>query len=550
MKEELYSQKIENNKVPMNRKFIYYISYLLFFVLSNNGHAEDSAEDTARLKRELEETRAELSSIKREVSNIKSDFSSFKERVLRGEIKSSGSSQSSPDRPVISGDSSEDSIKSVKKYDLKSKGFSKISDLEDNQGKRYAITIGINKYQDTGISELSKARNDAKIVGKILKNEGQFDQVFVMTDDVDPRNDKENLYPTKLNIEEKIDSILQFSSPDDLIVFFFSGHGISDPQENGYLVTIDTVTGKQFNTSLQINSVVAKLRTKGIRKSLLVLDACRDVLYTTKSSARNSIIEKDFADSDLAATFYSTKAGYYSYEDDETEYGVFTKYLVMGMEGQADKNADGVIAFSELESYVHKGVKDWSTRKNKQQRPYTRVHGERAGDIAITFSNGKSDSITEKKIPPAVTRSDVIFRSVFAPGWGQFYAGSKIKGTIYSVTALGLAGYAGYRSQVMANAQSDYNSTIVLPGTSLFYPTYFQLKNAHSKLEDAQAGLTTALGVLTAFWIWNIIDSGAFTDLPKQDFFSLDIKVKPVNEQMIYARQTEQYGGISYTWRF
>lgn len=72
-------------------------------------------------------------------------------------------------------------------------------------------------------------------MGKILKDQGQFDQVFVMTDDIDPRNDKDNFYPTKLNIEEKLDAILRFSDPNDLFIFYFSGHGISDPDETGFL---------------------------------------------------------------------------------------------------------------------------------------------------------------------------------------------------------------------------------------------------------------------------------------------------------------------------
>jgi Skp family chaperone for outer membrane proteins len=341
--------------------------------LTSTETPSEESEKVKKLQEELDAIRKEFSSFKEDTEKKLDDLSNkTQERIVVKEPNNATKSLSPIKASTPTGESMTTLSKPAKTYGIQSKGL-KLKDLDENNGgKRHAIVVGINNYQDTGISDLSKARNDAKLVGKILREQGEFEQVFVMTDDVDPRNDKENLYPTKLNIEEKLDSLLRFSEPEDLVVFFFSGHGISDPDENGYLVTVDTVTDKQFNTSLRVNDVVQRLKNKGIKKSLLVLDACRDVLYSSKSSSRNSLLEKEYTEAEVAATFYSTKAGYYSYEDDETDYGVFTKYLVMGMEGSADSNGDGVVAFSELEQYVQKGVNYLSTKKNKQQNPITR----------------------------------------------------------------------------------------------------------------------------------------------------------------------------------
>ena len=49
--------------------------------------------------------------------------------------------------------------------------------------KKWALVIGVNDYNDVGITDLSKARNDAKIIGQILKEQGGFEKVCVMTDD-------------------------------------------------------------------------------------------------------------------------------------------------------------------------------------------------------------------------------------------------------------------------------------------------------------------------------------------------------------------------------
>lgn len=535
------------------KRKIFICTILTVFFISTEGIVPESAdEERIQLRKELNETKEELSTVKKDLTKVKKELSSFKEEFAKEKktdkqpIKTDRKDKILPKKNEVA--VSEQKTKSLKKYNTgtKAKGL-KIQDLEDNFGKRYAVVIGVNKYQDTGISELSKARNDAKILGKIFREDGQFDQVFVMTDDVDPRNDKENLFPTKLNIEEKLDSVLRFSEPDDLIVFFFSGHGISDPDGNGYLVSVDTVMDRQFNTSVRVQDIISRIKSKNIKKSLIMLDACRDVLYTSKSAARNSLIEKEYADAEVAATFYSTKAGYYSYEDDETDYGVFTKYLVMGLEGKADTNDDGVVAFMELENYVQKGVKEWSTKKNKQQKPYTSLHGEKTGDLALSFSPDKDKkSLTEKPIPKAITRGDVIFRSAFVPGWGQSYAGAKTKGTIYSASAIATLGFFAYNLQAMNKAQSDYNSKLALVGTPLFYPTYFQLRSSHNNLAEAESKVNMSLGILAAFWIWNIVDAGAFTSLPKQDFFTMDGGMRPDPIQ----GKAENFGTVSFKWRF
>ncbi|MBP9163094.1 MAG: caspase family protein [Leptospiraceae bacterium] len=331
--------------------------------------------------------------------------------------------------------------KQTKKYNIKTKGF-KLTEIDEegtpiNVGKRYALIIGINDYNDSTISDLSKARNDAKAMGKILKELGQFDQVFVMTDDI-LKNDSNHLYPTKLNIEEKVESILRFITPEDMIVLYFSGHGISDFDENGYLLTVDTVADKKFTTSLKIDWIVKKFQEKKIKKSLLILDACRDILYTSKSAVRDSIREKVYTEAEVAATFYSTKSGYFSYEDDESDYGVFTKNLIYGMEGKADENGDGVVSFGELQIFVEKAVRQWSLNKNKQQKPYTKIYGERTGDLAITVAAKPPVSLVDKKVEEDISRSPYIWRSAVLPGWGQTKNGNSIRGSVYMISFLGL----------------------------------------------------------------------------------------------------------------
>lgn len=79
-----------------------------------------------------------------------------------------------------------------------------IKEINGNEGRRWAVCIGINDYWDDKVADLKKARNDAKGLAEIFDSIGQFDKVYTMTDDLDPKNKD---YPLKFNREARIDYI-------------------------------------------------------------------------------------------------------------------------------------------------------------------------------------------------------------------------------------------------------------------------------------------------------------------------------------------------------
>ncbi len=85
-------------------------------------------------------------------------------------------------------------------------------------------------------------------MGKVLKDYGQFDYVFVMSDNADPRG---NLYPNLRKLKSQLKYLKNFLDPNDLVVFSFSGHGVTDSRGNGYLVMADSDPEDLFNTSLK-----------------------------------------------------------------------------------------------------------------------------------------------------------------------------------------------------------------------------------------------------------------------------------------------------------
>jgi len=261
-----------------------------------------------------------------------------------------------------------------------------IKETKGNAGKRWAICIGINDYEDKTILDLKKARNDASELGKILEEYGQFDHVYVMTDDLDAK--KEN-YPKLRNIKNKLKYLEGFIDPEDLVLFSFSGHGIANPKGEGFLVMADSYREDFQGSSLKVKDIIEWLKEIEVKKSLLLLDACREQFQEGKAMNLNGLKAERFLRAEVGAVFYSTKSGWFSYEDEEGDFGVFTRYVIDGLKGGADDtkiagNGDGIVTFSELVSFVEKGVSNWALNKGKKQRPYTGIFSEKYGDLALS----------------------------------------------------------------------------------------------------------------------------------------------------------------------
>jgi len=307
-----------------------------------------------------------------------------------------------------------------------------INSKEGNEGKRWAICIGVNDYEYDGISKLTKARNDAEALGQALKEYGQFDFVYVMTDKNDHKSPD---YPYLRKLQDKLDYLKEFIEPQDLVVFAFSGHGIANDKGESYLVLADTNPNRIFETSLKLKDVTDIFQKTGVKKSLLFVDACREEFQQSKGINARGLKAEKFENSEVAATFYATKDGWYSYEDDKSDYGAFTNYILKGIKGEADNtdcqgNGDGIVTFTELSSFVEVSVTNWALERNKKQKPYTKIYGEKYGDLALSsykiieIVGNKNDDLI-KKANKQLSKS--LIEMIFVEG-GSFEMGNKNAG--------------------------------------------------------------------------------------------------------------------------
>jgi hypothetical protein len=400
---------------------------------------------------------------------------------------------------------------------------------EKVNSRRFAIIIGINDYQDKGIYDLKKSKNDAKLIAKILEEQGGFDDIYLMTEE---QNRNSSLYPNRINIEAKLDYVINQCNSDDLIFFYFSGQGIADPNGSGYLLPIDASVEKSFYTGIKLDEIFRKLNERDLKKSIFFVDASREqTAKNSKGYTLETLNSGYYNKTGISAKFFSAKSGDYSYEDNKSEFGVFTKFIAEGLEGKADSNKDGLISLIELIDYVIPNVEDWAYENNKNQKPFGIYKKEIFTNVILTESSQRDTSYLVKN---AFTKNPGLFpallRSFFIPGWGQWYRGGGEKGLSYFAIFCILGGTAGYFYNPYADAKKQYDSTVLIPASpgqgDTLAINFIIFNPKREELNRTQNNFYSAVSVAGAFWAWNLLDLMIFKG---NDFFwAIDIKMNPI----------------------
>ena len=253
-------------------------------------------------------------------------------------------------------------------------------------GQRWALVVGINDY--TSAPGLRFARQDAQAMARALIEHCGFPKgnVVLMTDDRAVRIDAPELYPTRSNLRNRINRIAEIAGKDDVLVIFYSGHGVNLLGE-AHLVPVDG-NDRDPGSLVPLRWVTSTVESSSATQRMLILDACH---AGAKSGATNSPAER--INATIAAAAFQTLASCgpqeLSYEDPESGHGVFATALLEGLEGRADTegegNHDGSITADELFDYASLRVKRWSFATGKRQTPV--LKGQRRGPVTIARSS-------------------------------------------------------------------------------------------------------------------------------------------------------------------
>jgi WD40 repeat protein len=253
----------------------------------------------------------------------------------------------------------------------------------DKVADLYLVTVGINEYQNARYS-LNYARADA---------EGMADALIAGGSGIFGRINAQSIHnrdATRDRIMAALDNVIEHARPQDVFVFFYSGHGVvADGDASGgfYLVPTDvTQIYGDSNSLAQAGLPGDDLRDKfskiAARKQVMFLDACYSGEFVDQSVAARGIREEkaiaQLSRSTGTAVIASTQSEQFAFEFAELGHGLFTYAILEGLRGMADGSPNnGVITISELSAYVQNRIPELSTEHRLQtQYPTVFIWGQ------------------------------------------------------------------------------------------------------------------------------------------------------------------------------
>lgn len=142
----------------------------------------------------------------------------------------------------------------------------------------------------------------------------------------------------------------------DVLMFYFSGHGVE-----GAFLPVDF---DGHNNLLSHETLREIVQTSKARHKIVIADACHAGSLFVQRSTVQATLEKYYAGFARSkgglALLLSSKGEEYSLEDAGLRSGIYSHYLIRGLRGPADRNADGVVTVRELHDYLYRNVRTYT----------------------------------------------------------------------------------------------------------------------------------------------------------------------------------------------
>ena len=196
----------------------------------------------------------------------------------------------------------------------------------------YLVSVGISDYPGQQ-HDLHLPAGDAKAISTLYQsNNGAHVSLLV------------NGKAKKADIIKQMNEQFSKAGRDDIVVFFFSGHG-SPGVFNVY------------DGNLSYDDIRKAMAGSKCNNKMIFADACFSGKIRTDEKADTTATDQETEmKKSNVMLFLSSRGNEFSNERPDMKNGYFTTYLGKGLQGAADANRDRTITAKELFEYVHKGV--------------------------------------------------------------------------------------------------------------------------------------------------------------------------------------------------
>ena len=239
---------------------------------------------------------------------------------------------------------------------------------------KYALIIGNTDYIDPGLAQLTAPGQDAEDFARVLKDKDicAFDDVKVLFNE---------LSSTAI---EKIDEFFDQKKSDDLLVLYFSGHGVRDEFGSLYLAFKNTIRSRLRSTSIEDYYIRKAMDQSRSRRQVLILDCCNSGAFTqgAKAEVGGTMGLTQAFQGNGRFVLTASDATQFAWEGEkvigETQNSLFTHFLLKGLGGEADNDGDGKITVDELYDYAYEQI----SKVTPKQTP-TKSASKVEGDIVL-----------------------------------------------------------------------------------------------------------------------------------------------------------------------
>ena len=222
-------------------------------------------------------------------------------------------------------------------------------------GRRFALIIGNSSYVDKNLSRLATPDADVERLVSVLRDPeiGGFDQVIPLINE------------TATEVRRSIGRFFKNMTRDDLLLLYFSGHGVRDDRGELYLAVKDTEHDLLGATAIPASFITREMDASRSRRQILMLDCCHSGAFA--QGAKAALGESVGTKAAFEGTGFgrvvltATDATQFAWEGDRVigqgVNSVFTHYVIEGLQtGQADMDNDGLITVDELYDYTYAKV--------------------------------------------------------------------------------------------------------------------------------------------------------------------------------------------------
>jgi len=217
------------------------------------------------------------------------------------------------------------------------------------QAKVWAVVVGVASYDH--MPALRYTDDDAYRFFAFLKSlEGGAlpdEQVRIL---IDEEATRENLMGT-------LQEVFDRAGPNDLVLFYFSGHGL-----NGSFLPIDF---DGYNNKVGHDEIATLFNKCKAKYKLCIADACHSgSIFAMRSGEQEPVLNQYYQTLSKAvsgtALIMSSKADETSLESAGLRQGVFSHFLIRGLKGEADKSKDKIVSVQEIYEYIYDNVRAYT----------------------------------------------------------------------------------------------------------------------------------------------------------------------------------------------